>query len=107
MINWKGKMYDYEGETSTAHNGAVGFYLVTTTEHVLIDTKERTVVRQLPLTSDVISHSLRFIPMKGLKLQARHKPGYDENGSINIEAGIKKIYLKNQEYNVVFATQQW
>lgn len=97
MINWKGKMYDYEGETSTAHNGAVGFYLVTTTEHVFIDTKERTVVRQLPLTSDVISHSLRFIPMKGLKLQARHKPGYDENGSINIEAGIKKIYSVLEE----------
>lgn len=30
--------------------------------------------------------------MKGLKLTSRHKPGYNENGVIDIEGGIKKIY---------------
>lgn len=50
------------------------------------------VKRQLPLSSGVISSSLRFIPLKGLKISARHKPGYDENGNISLEGGVEKIY---------------
>lgn len=51
-----------------------------------------TIYRQLPISSDVVSKSLRWIPMKGLKLSSRHKPGYDAEGNIDIEGGIKKIY---------------
>lgn len=59
---------------------------------VTVGVETKCVVRQLPLSSDVISKSLRWIPMKGLKLSSRHKPGYDANGNIDIEGGIKKIY---------------
>lgn len=50
------------------------------------------VKRQLPLSNEAISSSLRFIPLKGLKISARHKPGYDENGNISLEGGVEKIY---------------
>ena len=71
--------------------GKRGFYLITTVDPVLISSKN-VLTRQLPISSDVISHSLRFIPMKGLSLSSRHKPGYDANGRISINEGIKKIY---------------
>ena len=89
-ITWKGKAYEYRGATSQAKNGATGFYLLTATEPVLIN--NNTIVRQLPLSDDLISHSLRFIPMKGLKLTSRHRPGYTVDGQLNVEAGIEKIY---------------
>ena len=36
--------------------------------------------------------NLKFIPLKGLKIGNRHRPGFDAQGNINIEAGIEKIY---------------
>ena len=104
-VTWKGNSYDYSGPKDYAKNGSLGFYLFTTTDPVLIETgvnevnetnsDETTynfITRQLPLSDDAISHSLRFIPMKGLKLSSRHRPGYDEAGNISIEGGIEKIY---------------
>jgi hypothetical protein len=43
-----------------------------------------------PITS--IYDTLQFIPLKGLKLTNRHMPGYDKEGNIDIEAGVRKIY---------------
>lgn len=104
-ISYKGKQYPTTLTGSKARNGAVGVYLFTTADPVLIEKDPATgkadagnegegqfITRQLPLSDDAISHSLRFIPMKGLKLSSRHKPGYDENGNISIEDGIEKIY---------------
>lgn len=103
-VTWKGNKYQYLGPVEYAKNGSKGFYLFTTTDPVLIETgviestettAETTynfITRQLPLSDDVVSHSLRFIPMKGLKLSSRHRPGYDEAGNISIEGGIEKIY---------------
>ena len=89
-ITYKGKKYVYNGETDIAKNNSKGFYLITCTAPVLIEGTE--IVRQLPITDDRISHSLRFIPMKGLQLSSRHRPGYDASGDLNIEEGIEKIY---------------
>lgn len=99
IVTWKGKQYEYAGPIDYAKNGSKGFYMFTTTDPVLIE-KGTTddavtynfITRQLPLSDDVISHSLRFIPMKGLKLSSRHRPGYDKDGGISIEGGIEKIY---------------
>jgi hypothetical protein len=99
IVTWKGKQYEYAGPIDYAKNGSEGFYMFTTTDPVLIE-KGTTddavtynfITRQLPLSDDVISHSLRFIPMKGLKLSSRHRPGYDKDGGISIEGGIEKIY---------------
>ena len=84
-----------------AKNGATGVYLYTAVDPVLLEDNEydetgkvvnQKIVRQLPLSHDTFSHSLRFIPMKGLKITSKHRPGYDENGNISIEGGISKIY---------------
>lgn len=98
-VNYMSKTYDYLGDTSEAKNGATGFYLYTTIDPVLIETKvnednttETYITRQLPLTDNVISNTLRFIPMKGLKITSRHRPGYASDGTISIEGGIEKIY---------------
>ena len=71
--------------------GKRGFYLFTAVDPVLIDKNNRT-KRQLPISNDVISHSLRFIPLKGLHISARHRPGFDTAGRLSINEGIKKIY---------------
>ena len=86
-ITYQGKRYEYTGEVDQEKGG---FYLITCTSPVLIENDE--VVRQLPISDDKISASLRFIPMKGLTVTSRHRPGYDENGQLNIEEGIEKVY---------------
>ena len=95
-VNYLGTTYKYLGQTSQAINGNIGFYLFTASAPVLIETDEQTkenvIIRQLPITSDEVSYSLRFIPLKGLQLTSRHRPGYDENGNLDIEGGIEKIY---------------
>ena len=80
-------------ETKT---GKRGFYLFTTHEPVYIS-KTNFITRQIPITSDTISHSLKFIPLKGLHISAKHRPGFDEYGRVDIEGGIKKIYSMLEE----------
>lgn len=95
---YKGKKYKgYALNTIKTSNGArgeynrKGFYVYTTTEAIAIDSSS-CLVRQLPISDQAISKCLRFIPMKGLKISTRHKPGYDLDGKMNIEGGIEKIY---------------
>lgn len=93
-FTYKGKKYTYDntiGGLIRTATGRRGFYLFTAADAVLID-KNGIIVRQLALTSDVISKSLRFIPLKGLKISSRHSAGYDADGKITIAGGIEKIY---------------
>lgn len=75
-------------ETKT---GKRGFYLFGALDPVYIS-KTNFITRQIPITSDEISHSLKFIPLKGLHISAKHRPGFDEYGRLDIEGGITKIY---------------
>lgn len=86
-ITYQGKQYVYNGPIDEVKGG---FYLITCTSPVLIEDNE--IVRQLPISDNKISGSLRFIPMKGLTITSRHRPGYDENGQLDIEKGIEKVY---------------
>lgn len=76
--------------------GKRGFYLFTTLDPVYISNTHY-VVRQKPITDDSISHNLKFIPLKGLHISAKHRPGFDENGKLDIEGGIEKIYSMLQD----------
>lgn len=40
---------------------------------------------------------MKFIPLKGLHISAKHRPGFDEYGRIDIEGGIEKIYSMLEE----------
>ena len=93
-FSYKGVKYTFNASLVNpiqTKSGKRGFWLITTVDPVLIN-KNNTITRQLPISSDVISHSLRFIPLKGLHISARHKPGYDTNGRLSVNAGIEKIY---------------
>lgn len=76
--------------------GKRGFYLFTTLDPVYISDTNY-VVRQKPITDDSISHNLKFIPLKGLHISAKHRPGFDEYGKLDIEGGIEKIYSMLQD----------
>lgn len=89
-ITYQGNKYAFNDEYSDVINNKKGFYLITCTSPVLIE--DDTVERQLPISDDRISGSLRFIPMKGLTITSKHRPGYDANGNLNIEEGIEKVY---------------
>lgn len=89
-ITYQGKLYAFNDAYSDVINNKKGFYLITCTSPVLIE--KDTVERQLPISDDRISGSLRFIPMKGLTITSKHRPGYDANGNLNIEKGIEKVY---------------
>ena len=54
-------------------------------------TDESHVTMQHKLSDSIISSSLKFIPMKGLKISKRHLPGYDSDGNVGMEAGVEKI----------------
>lgn len=93
-----GKRYHINTNTSDGgvdliktNGGKKGFYLYTALEPVYINCYNQ-ITRQYSLSNDVISHSLKFIPMRGLHISAKHRPGFDEFGRVNIDAGISKIY---------------
>lgn len=64
-------------------------------------TTAKSLTKQLPISDNVISRSLRFIPLKGLKITGRHRPGYDENGNIDIEGGIEKVYSMLEDEGIL------
>lgn len=53
---------------------------------------DSSIIVQRPINSPEISSSLRFIPLRGLNITAKHMPGFDKNGCRNFEAGVEKIY---------------
>jgi hypothetical protein len=89
-ISYQGQSYDYNGAYAEFSKGKEGFYLITCTAPVLVE--NNSVIRQLPISDERISGSLRFIPMKGLTITSRHRPGYDPDGQLDIEKGIEKVY---------------
>lgn len=82
-------VYLTEGTFSVAGGNVV----INTDNNITVTESDRSYVeKHLALTDSAISSSLRFIPMKGLSITKRHMPGYDEDGNIDVEAGVKKIY---------------
>lgn len=100
-FTYKGKKYHFNTSNLDVNlietkSGKRGFYLFTALDPVYIS-KKSYVIRQKSLISDVISHNLKFIPLKGLHISAKHRPGFDEYGKLNIEGGIEKIYSMLQD----------
>jgi len=96
-FTYKGKTYIFNTNASEGganpirtKTGKRGFYLITAVDPVLIESFR--ITRQYPISNNVISKSLRFIPLKGLHIASRHRPGYDQNGRISANEGVKKIY---------------
>lgn len=95
-FTYKGKTYKANTSIpgSVAQNGNTGVYLYTCTEKMLLKPilggSGNSVYVQKSINET--AETLQFIPMRGLQISSRHRPGYDAEGNISIEGGIEKIY---------------
>ena len=70
-----------DGETARANEE-------TTSE----STESRSVTVEIHKSLVSLYDTLKFISLPGLKISNRHRPGFDANGAMDIEAGVEKIY---------------
>ena len=70
-----------DGETTRANEE-------TTSE----STESRSVKVEIHKSFVSLYDALKFISLPGLKISNRHRPGFDADGAMNIEAGVEKIY---------------
>ena len=55
-------------------------------------TESRSVTVEIHKSLVSLYDTLKFISLPSLKISNRHRPGFDANGEMNIEAGVEKIY---------------
>ena len=61
-------------------------------ENTLESTESRSVTVEIHKSLVSLYDALKFISLPGLKISNRHRPGFDANGAMDIEAGVEKIY---------------
>ena len=74
-------IYEYNTDPSVANEE-------TTSE----STESRSVTVEIHKSLVSLYDALKFISLPGLKISNRHRPGFDANGAMDIEAGVEKIY---------------
>lgn len=57
-----------------------------------VNTESRSVTVEIHKSLVSLYDALKFISLPGLKISNRHRPGFDANGAMDIEAGVEKIY---------------
>ena len=61
-------------------------------ENTSKSTESRSVTVEIHKSLVSLYDALKFISLPGLKISNRHRPGFDANGAMDIEAGVEKIY---------------
>lgn len=61
-------------------------------ENTSESTKSRSVTVEIHKSLVSLYDTLKFISLHGLKISNRHRPGFDADGKMDIEAGVEKIY---------------
>ena len=61
-------------------------------ENTSESTESRSVTVEIHKSLVSLYDALKFISLPGLKISNRHRPGFDANGAMDIEAGVEKIY---------------
>lgn len=61
-------------------------------ENTSESTESRSVTVEIHKSLVSLYDTLKFISLPGLKISNRHRPGFDANGAMDIEAGVEKIY---------------
>lgn len=56
---------------------------------------------QKPIDDPSVSQYYKFIQLDGLTLRNRHLPGFDTNGTLNVEEGVKKIYGMLEDVGII------
>ena len=57
-----------------------------------VNTESRSVTVEIHKSLVSIYDALKFISLPGLKISNRHRPGFNADGAMDIEAGVEKIY---------------
>ena len=73
-----------DGETARANEE--------TTSESTESPKSRSVTVEIHKSLVSLYDALKFISLPGLKISNRHRPGFDADGKMDIEAGVEKIY---------------
>lgn len=76
-------------EADTINDGET---IVENKENTLESTESRSVTVEIHKSLVSLYDTLKFISLPGLKISNRHRPGFDANGAMDIEAGVEKIY---------------
>ena len=61
-------------------------------ENTLESTESRSVKVEIHKSLVSLYDALKFISLPGLKISNRHRPGFNADGAMDIEAGVEKIY---------------
>jgi hypothetical protein len=87
-----------DGETIPENEGYHDYMVYGVNEEYTLDpTESRPVTIEVHKALTSLYESLKFIPLAGLKISNRHRPGFDANGAMNVEAGVEKIYKMLQD----------
>jgi len=81
-----------EGETNPENIGYQDYMVFGNTAADDATAGTRSITIEVHKAISNFYETLKFIPLTGLKLSNRHRPGFDEDGAMNIEAGVEKIY---------------
>lgn len=84
---------DNDGETIPENEGYQDYMVYGVNEEYTLDpTEARPVTVEIHKQLASLYDTLKFISIPGLKISNRHRPGFDANGAMDIEAGVEKIY---------------
>ena len=82
-----------DGETNPENEGYHDYMVYGVNEEYTLDpTQARPVTVEIHKSLVSLYDTLKFIPVPGLKISNRHRPGFDAEGAMNVEAGVEKIY---------------
>jgi hypothetical protein len=82
-----------DGETIPENEGYHDYMVYGVNEEYTLDPAEaRPVTVEIHKSLVSLYDALKFISVPGLKISNRHRPGFDANGAMDVEAGVEKIY---------------
>lgn len=82
-----------DGETIPENEGYHDYMVYGVNEEYTLDPAEaRPVTVEIHKSLVSLYDALKFIPVPGLKISNRHRPGFDTAGAMDVEAGVEKIY---------------
>lgn len=90
-----------DGETTPENEGYQDYMVYGVNEEYTLDpTQARPVTVEIHKSLVSLYDALKFIPVPGLKISNRHRPGFDAEGAMNVEAGVEKIYKMLEDIGI-------
>ena len=90
-----------DGETTPENEGYQDYMVYGVNEEYTLDpTQARPVTVEIHKSLVSLYDALKFIPVPGLKISNRHRPGFDAAGAMNVEAGVEKIYKMLEDIGI-------